>query len=116
MAKQLALDLASGGSTVFVDKLVAERAVGKAGAVTSVTAVVTDRDADALADPYAGLGDAVPTSASVGAPVACAKASATSTALYNTECIALECLATHSVIGADCILITLAPNTTVPAT
>ena len=117
MAKQLALDLASGGSSAFVAKLVAERAVGKAGAATTLTVVPTaDRDAEALADPYAGLGNAVPTSAGVGAPVACPKAFATSTALYNTECIALDCQATHSVIGIDCILITPAPNTTVPAT
>ena len=116
MAKQLALDLASGGSSVFVDKLVAERAVGKAGAATTLTVVVTDRDADVLADPYAGLGNAVPTAASVGGPVACPKPFATSTALYNTECIALDCQATHTVIGVDCIVITPAPNTTVPNT
>ena len=109
LAKALAVELASGGSSVFVDKLVAERAVGKA-------AVVTDRDADALADPYAGLGNAVPTTATVGAPVACAKPFATSTVLYNTECIALDCLATHAVIGVDCIAITPVPNTTAPAT
>ena len=117
MAKALAVELASGGSSVFVAKLVAERAVGKAGAATSVTVVATaDRDADALADPYAGLGNAVPTSATVGAQLVCPKPFATSTGLYNTQCIALECLATHAVIGDDCIAITPVPNTTAPAT
>ena len=119
MAKALAVELAGGGSTVFVAKLVAERAVGKAAAVATVTltaVVTTARDAEALADPYAGLGNAVPTSATVGAPVACAKAFATSTALYNTECIALDCVATHAVIGADCIALTPVPNTTAPGT
>ena len=106
LAKALAVELASGGSSVFVDKLVAERAVGK----------TTGRDADALADPYAGLENAVPTAATVGAPVACPKPFATSTVLHNTECIALECLATHAVIGVDCIAITPVPNTTAPAT
>ena len=113
LAKALAVELASGGSSVFVNKLVAERAVG---AATPVTVATADRDADALADPYAGLGNAVPTSATVGAPLACAKPFATSTGLYNTECIALECLATYAVIGVDCIAITPVPNTTAPAT
>ena len=117
LAKALAVELASGGSSVFVAKLVAERAVGKAGAATSVTVVATaDRDADALADPYAGLGNAVPTSATVGAQLVCPKPFATSTGLYNTQCVALECLATHAVIGDDCIAITPTPNTTAPAT
>ena len=117
LAKALAVELASGGTSVFVAKLVAERAVGKAGAVTTLTVVPTaDRDADALADPYAGLGNAVPTTATVGAPVACPKPFATSTVLYNTECIALDCQATHTVIGVDCIAITPVPNTTAPAT
>ena len=86
MTKTLASELASGDSSAFVDKLVAERAAGTAGA-----------------DPYAGLGNAVPTSASVGAPVACPKPFATRTALHNVECIALACQATHTVSGVDCV-------------
>ena len=109
ITKTLTSDLTSGDSSAFVDKLVAERAAGKAGAAATLVAPVTaDREADALADPYAGLGNAVPTSASVGAPVACPKPFATSTALHNAECIALACQATHTVSGVDCIALTRA--------
>eukprot|EP00754_Rhynchopus_humris_P030474 Rhum_TRINITY_DN15272_c2_g1::Rhum_TRINITY_DN15272_c2_g1_i6::g.148264::m.148264 len=109
----------------LLNKLIAERDARKDTPAPATDAPPTDapaaevkgRGASVLADPYAGLGNAQPFSASLSSSNPCASDFATQATLdHNGQCVALACEAGYALHSGACNKVTPVPATDAPAT
>ena len=109
----------------LLNKLIAERDARKdtpapatdAPATDAPAPVVKGRGASVLADPYSGLGNAQPFSASLSSSNPCPSNFATQATLdHNGQCVALACESGYALHSGACNKVTPVPATDAPAT